>query len=100
MSQPGATMPPMPPNAAIEALQRACWNCRHYRDLTPSGNSARCMFRGQLHIHVPLGSCYFERVPGSDDCLTSPTEFDRVSLSHAWREMVAGAIADEDTGPG
>ncbi|WP_162520860.1 hypothetical protein [Pseudaquabacterium pictum] len=76
-------------DSALEALQRACWHCHHYRGLTPSGNSARCMFRGRLHIHAPLGSCcYFEREPGSDDCLTPPAGFDMGGLSDAWREMV------------
>jgi hypothetical protein len=87
----------MPPNAATDALQRACWRCRHYRGLTPCGNSARCMFRGQLHIHAPLGSCcYFEREPGSDDCLTPPAGFDRGSLSDAWRELIAAALAEAE----
>ena len=86
----------MPTNAATEALQHACWHCHHYRDLTSCGNSARCMFRGQLHIHAPLGSCcYFERVPDSDDCLTPPAEFDCGSLSDAWREMVREVLAGE-----
>ena len=86
----------MPTDAATEALQRACWHCCHYRGLTPSGNSARCMFRGQLHIHAPLGSCcYFERVPGSDDCLTPPAEFNCGSLSDAWLEMVREVLAGE-----
>ena len=86
----------MPPNDALEALQRACWHCHHYRGLTPCGNSARCLFRGRLHIHSPLGSCcYFEREPGSDDTLTPPAEFDRGSLSDAWRQMVAAALVAE-----
>ncbi len=79
---------------ATEALQRACWQCHHYRGLTPCGNSDRCMFRGQLHIHAPLGSCcYFERVSGSDDCLTPPAGFDLGSLTEVWRKLIADALA-------
>lgn len=86
-------------DAAAEALKLACWHCHHYRGLTPCGSSARCMFRGRLHIHSALGSCcYFEREPGSDDCLKPPAEFDRGGLSDAWREMVAAALADDAIG--
>lgn len=86
----------MHPDAARQALQRACWNCTHYAGIAPCGNSARCMHRGQLHIHSPIGGCvYFTREPGADDRLALPPGFDLGGMSPVWRDAVREVLARE-----
>lgn len=86
----------MPIDAASESLRVACWHCTSYAGIAPGGNSARCMFRGQPNIQSPLGGCaYFSRVPGADDNLAPPAEFNTGGLSEVWRGMLLAVIARE-----
>lgn len=81
-------------DTATAALRRACWHCESYAGLAAGGNSARCVFRGQLHTQLPLGGCaYFSRMPGSDDHLAPPADYHLGGLTEVWRDMLLSALA-------